>query len=92
VKRILLVLTVALVMAAMVALSVSPAFAAPGHSITNPQGKDNPYASGYSDAQDTYVYVYQAPPAQGGAAPGSGAAGGNPGYVDQIDGCHGPGC
>ena len=95
-KRILVLLSVVALMLAMMATSVAPAFAAPGHEITNPrailtdlENPDAPYASGSSDSYlngGTYVYTYKGP----ASPPGSDAAGGNPGYTGET--CLGPGC
>jgi len=56
-KRILVLLSVVSLMVMMTAMSVAPAFAAPGHEITNPrailtdlENPDAPYASGSSDS------------------------------------------
>jgi hypothetical protein len=89
----LVLITAALVMAAMMAMA-APAFAEPGHDITNGRNAhtdlsypDNPYASGYAEPHgNTYVYTYQGP----SSPPGSDAAGGNPGYTGGT--CHGPHC
>jgi hypothetical protein len=88
-KRIFTVLTVALVMVAMVALSVSTAFA------SNPQGPNNPYATGTGAATpgENTTTTYKAPPADGGRVPGGkdhNAKGGNTYYTEGI--CRGPGC
>ena len=95
-KRIMVLLTMVALMAVMMATSVAPAFAAPGHEITNPrailtdlENPDAPYASGSSDSYlngGTYVVTYKGPE----SPPGSGAAGGNPGSSGYT--CHGPGC
>ena len=78
-RRIMLVLTAALVMAAMMVAMAMPAFAKIGG---NPNGKDNPYAGLYGapgGEQGPCVDTYKS---EGTIAPPKSAAkGGNPGFV-----------
>ena len=95
-KRIMLLMAVSLVVGAMMVAMAAPAFAAPGHDITNGRYAhtdldypENAYASGSSDSYlngGTYVYTYKGP----ASPPGSDAAGGNPDYTGGT--CRGPGC
>ena len=81
-RRLLLVVAV---MVAMVAVMAAPAFARTYNN--NPYSSPSPGSHG-----NTYVLTYKAPPAEGGSAPGSSAAGGNPGYLPSTGICHGPHC
>ena len=82
-KRILVLITAALVMAAMIVAMSMPAIA-----MGNPTGKSNPYALVYAEPHgNTYVLTYKGPE----SPPGSEAAGGNPGYTEPGT-CHGPHC
>ena len=85
-RRIMLLVTAAFVMAAMTLAMAMPAFATPGHDITNKNNPANPYAYGYSNKTETYIYTYKGPE----SPPGSSAKGGNPGYTGGT--CRGPGC
>jgi hypothetical protein len=69
--------------AAPLLLGISPAMADnPNYFTTPAAGPSSPNA----DNPPTEVCTYQAPPAQDGAAPGSSAAGGSPGFV--FNECH----
>lgn len=70
-------------MAAPVGLGVAPAMAINPNFSTTPAAST---ASGTSAHELGSVCTYKAPPADGGAAPGSSAAGGQPGYVTNK--CH----
>ena len=95
-RRLLLVLTVALIMAAMVAAMTAPAFAdkGGGHCFTtSTTSVDRPTPLGCTEPhQNTAIYTFRGPE----EAPGSSAQGGKPGFSDPIGSglgaCHGPHC
>jgi hypothetical protein len=84
-RRMLLVLSVTALMAAMMALNAGYAFAQPQEH--NPNILTTPAATPFTGPGGGCVFTYNAPPAEGAPPPGSSAAGGAPGYV-QI-GVHG---
>ena len=87
-RRALLVMAAAALMAAMLVVMAVPAFASPQHT-TGPQGNNPnyytaPVPSPYHYQGGGCVNTFSAPPSQGGTAPGSSAAGGSPGYVSNY--------
>ena len=87
-RRILLVLSVAALMAVMMVAMAAPAFAdkGGGHCLTN--STDLPTPSGCTEPhKNTAVFTYRGPE----EAPGSTAQGGKPGYSG-TGACHGPHC
>ena len=87
-RRILLVLTVALVMTAMLALNAGYAFAQAGEH--NPNFGTTPAAASNGGPGGACVVTFRAPPAEGGTAPGSTASGGAP--LSVLNGTHGNNC
>ena len=88
-RRILTVLAVAALKAAMMALAASSAMAL-GNGKGEPKRHYNPYADGSSGSDYTCVHVYKAPTADGAPAPGESAKEGSPGY--KYNASHGPDC
>ncbi len=88
-RRMRLVLAVALVMAALVVATAAPAFAAFGPKEHNPNYLHTPAANVIPSDGDEVgsVWVYNAPPASGGDPPKSGAKGGSPGSSFRATQC-----